>query len=75
MLPRLQAQERLGAIDVAILAAGGFEQRDARRMMTDLRSRASGEDRPRARKASAAQLGAIGIAFVEMPPKRALNDG
>lgn len=75
MLPRLQAQERLGALDVAFMGAGAYDERTARQMLAALRSQASGEPAQRAMKANAAQLAAIGISVREVPAKRALSDG
>lgn len=69
MLPRLQAEERLAAIDVALLAAGGFEQHDARAMMEGLRIRAQGGEQSPAKKASPAQLGMLGIGVTIVPPE------
>lgn len=75
MLPRLQAEERLGAIDVALLAAGGFEKHDATRLIDGLRRQASGAERPRAQKASGQQLAAMGIAVKVVPAAGTPSDG
>lgn len=75
MLPRLQAEEKLAAIDVAALAAGALEPSAGRRMMEELRRSArGGRNGPRAR-ASKAQLGMIGIGVTIVPPPQEAANG
>lgn len=75
MLPRLQAEERLAAIDVALLAAGGFAQHDADRLMDGLRRQASGEEQPRPQKADQRQLAGMGIGVKIVASTKAPSDG
>lgn len=74
MLPRLQAEEQLRAIDVAALAAGALEPSAGRRMMDGLRRAARGADLPKVR-ASKAQLGMIGIGVTIIPPAQETANG
>ncbi|MED5546203.1 MAG: hypothetical protein VYD90_13215 [Pseudomonadota bacterium] len=66
MLPRLQAGEQLDVYRAVGLGSGSFDKKDAKRMLDRLRDCASGPG-PRARKASAAELAAIGIGMA-VPP-------
>lgn len=75
MLPRLQAEERLGAIDVALLAAGGFEKHDATQLIQGLRTQATGNDQRRPAKADHAQLAAMGIGVKVARPAGAPING
>lgn len=75
MLTRLQAEERLAAIDVALLGAGGFEPQDARRMLDGLRAQVDGVQRPRAQKANGQMLGGMGIGVTVIEPSKAAGDG
>lgn len=73
MLPRLQAEESLIAIDVALLSAGGFEQADARAMLDRLRTQATGQSARRAQRAMPQQLGGMGIGVKFAPPPGAVS--
>lgn len=75
MLPRLQAEERLAAIDVALMGSGGFEPHEARRTLEGLRAQARGESLPRPKAASPAQLGAIGIGVRVVPASAGATHG
>ncbi|MDR6708173.1 hypothetical protein J2X73_002544 [Novosphingobium sp. 1748] len=75
MLPRLQAQEKLAAIDVALLASGGFGQRDAQAMLGGLRRQANGVEHMPKVRASSAQLGMIGIGVRIVPPPQEAANG
>jgi hypothetical protein len=75
MLPRLQAEEQLVAVDANALGTGSYDQGDARRMMSRLRDTAFGERRSRGRAANPVQLASMGIGVTMMPPKTALSDG
>lgn len=59
MLPRIEAQETLAAINVAALAAGAGEPLDRQRIFAELQRKASGEKS--AKPASDDDLGAMGI--------------
>ena len=72
MMPRLQASDQLDAFRASGLAFGSFPKDDARAMLDRLREAAFGP-RPRARKASAAELAAIGIGRQEAPSAAAVN--
>jgi hypothetical protein len=62
MLPRLEAEEALSAINVAALAAGGGEPLERERIFAALHEKASGEGRPAPQKADPADLAGMGIA-------------
>lgn len=62
MLPRLEAQERLTAINTAALAAGAGEPLDRARFFADLERKASGAGPERAQKAEPSDLAGMGIA-------------
>ena len=76
MLPRLQAEEAIAAIEVAQLAGGGYEPADARRRLGELRDKAQGrkgeEPKPR-RRADAGQLACIGIGVRSVPSQKAVS--
>ncbi len=76
MLPRLQAEEQLAAIEATGLGTGSYEARDSRRVIRRLRDKATGQSaRPlRGAPANPAQLAAIGIGMVSAPPERPLSD-
>jgi len=65
MLPRLQAEEALRAIDAASVANGLVRPDERRRYLSALEGQARVEREP-ARKASAADLAAMGIAVEEV---------
>jgi hypothetical protein len=67
MLPRLQAQEQIMAINAARLGSGWVDKKDARRVLSRLERIAEG-GRKRAVKATPDILAAAGIAVVEVPP-------
>lgn len=69
MLPRLQAQEQLTAIEAAALGSGMVKKDDRRRALAQLERRASG-GRRRATKATPAMLRAIGVQVIEVPAKQ-----
>ena len=62
MLGRLQAEEALTQISTAAAGSGCMEESDQRQYLRDLRMAANGGRQPRAMKANAASLAAIGIA-------------
>lgn len=62
MLPRLEAEEALAAINVAALAAGGGEPLERERIFAALHEKASGEGRPAPQKADPSDLASMGIA-------------
>lgn len=64
MLPRIEAQEKLAAINVAALAAGAGEPLDRQRIFAELERKASGADRQRARAAKPDDLAGMGIGIV-----------
>lgn len=62
MMPRLQAEEHLAAIEAAQLGAGLVEAKDAQRRIRELEREALGSGHRAARKsASPDQLAAMGI--------------
>ncbi|WP_052215608.1 hypothetical protein [Sphingomonas sp. ERG5] len=79
MLPRLQAEEQMAAVDSAALGAGSYNQDDAQRMMRRLRDTASGQNgergRSRGRAANPGQLAAMGISVSVVPSQEALSGG
>lgn len=73
MLPRIQAEEKLSAFDVALIGSGAYEAADVRRMVDNLeQTKRGGEDAPKV-KASPAQLGLLGIGVTIVPPPSAEN--
>lgn len=69
MMPRLQAEEKLDAINVEALGSGQVEKQYRMRAIDRLKRKALGE-RYRARKATAADLGAMGIGVRTTLPER-----
>lgn len=67
MLPRLQAQEQIMAINAARLGSGWVDKKDARRALSRLERIAEG-GRVQAVKATPDMLAAAGIAVIEVPP-------
>ncbi|RVI59107.1 hypothetical protein CN180_13755 [Sinorhizobium medicae] len=67
MLPRIQAQEQIMAINAARLGSGWVDKKDARRALSRLERLAEG-GRTKAVKASPDMLAAAGIAVIEVPP-------
>jgi hypothetical protein len=63
MLPRLEAEEKLAAVNLAALSNGiGFENDlDRQRVLASLEQRAGGQGRQAAQKADPADLAAMGI--------------
>lgn len=76
MMPRLAAEEQLGAYEATALGMGNFSQEDASEKLRAMRERAFGDrPAPRGKRASAGELGAIGIGVRRVPVKQAVNDG
>lgn len=73
MLPRLQAEERLAAIDTLVIGGGRMEQRTAGRAIRRLQAVAEGGRRARAVKATPEMLAAMGIGF-STAPQKGVND-
>lgn len=77
MLPRLQAEEQLVAVDANALGTGSYDQGDARRMMGRLRDTASGdangETRKRGPAANPAQISQMGVSVTILPPEEPLS--
>lgn len=67
MLPRLQAQEQIMAVNAGRLGSGWVDKNEARRELARLERIAQGGTRP-AVKATPQMLAAAGIAVVEVPP-------
>jgi hypothetical protein len=63
MMPRLEAEAQLAAIDAAAIGTGSYDPQVARAMTRELRAAArGGEEAPtRAKPATPQQLAAIGI--------------
>ncbi len=70
MLPRLQAEEQLMAINAASLGSGMVDPKDARKERARL-ERLAGGTAKRAVRPTPAMLAAAGIAVVEVPPAQA----
>jgi hypothetical protein len=62
MIPRLEAEEMLTAINVAALAAGAGERHERARIFAALERKATGADRAPAAKAQPSDLAGMGIA-------------
>ncbi|MBB5987435.1 hypothetical protein [Sphingobium lignivorans] len=78
MLPRLDAEERLAAINDRSIAAGAMEPVKARRMIRRLEQAARGGAPRRAPRATPAVLEAMGVPVREVPSEgsqKALSDG
>jgi len=73
MLPRLQAEEQLAAVEAAALGSGALRKRDQLAALGRLQ-RAADPDR-KVVKASPMMLQQMGIAIVEAPPGRAADNG
>lgn len=69
MLPRLQAEEQLRAIEATGLGMGNYEKSEASEMLGRLRERAFGEVKRTKLRADPAQLAAIGIGMRQVPQK------
>lgn len=67
MMPRLQAAEQLAAVQAAGLAFGGYEKRDADTIFAELRRKVNGDLPQVKRKATRANLAAMGIGVVAGP--------
>ncbi|MBB99193.1 MAG: hypothetical protein CML67_06610 [Rhodobacteraceae bacterium] len=74
MLPILQAEDQLRAIDAAALGGGHVKPRDARRALHQLQTTASG-GRRKPMKPSPAMLAAAGIAVVRQPAGPEADNG
>ena len=77
MMGRIEAGERLAAINDRSVASGFVEPHDRRRHLGRLERRAQGVS-ARAAKASPAVLAGMGIGVVSVPsgaPKKAVSDG
>ncbi|MBZ0164564.1 MAG: hypothetical protein K8H74_17860 [Notoacmeibacter sp.] len=68
MLPRLQAEEQLAAINAAAIGGAHLDKADMMDAVRRLERRAAGGER-RAARASPAMLAAMGIAVVEAPAR------
>ena len=77
MLPRLEAEERLGALDVAVSGnSASFEPDAVPKQIRALEQRASGGKRKqRAVKASPADLAAMGVGFSQLPDTATASTG
>lgn len=62
MMPRIEAQETLAAVNVAALGAGAGEPLDRQRIFAELQRKAAGAPPPQPVKAKAADLAAMGMA-------------
>lgn len=74
MLPILQAEDQLRAIDAAALGGGHVKSRDARRALRQLQTIAGG-GRKKSMKPSTAMLAAAGIAVVRQPTGPEADNG
>lgn len=77
MLPRLQAEERLNAINDRAVASGAAKKHDARQMIQRL-EKAARPRRGKAAKANPATLAGMGIGVVgspSEPSQEPVNDG
>lgn len=72
MLPRLQSEEKLDAINAAALGSGQVEKQYRMRAIGDLQRKAMGT-RFKPKKASARDLAGMGIGFEVVPPPPAEN--
>jgi hypothetical protein len=78
MLPRLDAEETLSAINAQGLAYGSLPRQEARRMKDRLERAARGGRRLKAAKASPGKLAAMGIGVVSAPStasQEGISDG
>ncbi|MEL7447105.1 MAG: hypothetical protein AAGK02_15060 [Pseudomonadota bacterium] len=73
MMPSLQAQEKLTAIDVAAFAQGAGTGAERARTIADLQRLAKGDNQ--VKKASARDLAGMGIGMRTAPPKQGLDNG
>ena len=75
MLPRLQAEEQLAAIEAVALGTGSYDPQHSRPMLERLHLAAAGKNSRRAAvKADRSQLAAIGIGVTMIPAQEARND-
>lgn len=75
MLPRLQAQEQLAAMDVGFMGNGGYDENTARETLEGLRAKARGDvEQVKRRKARPEDMAAMGIGVTILPPERPLSD-
>ena len=75
MLPRLQAEEQLAGVRIGALAGGFYPPNDRRAVLDGLERRAAGEGHQRPKKAMPADLAAMGVGVVSVPPEKGVNDG
>jgi hypothetical protein len=78
MMRRIEAEERLAAIDDGAIAAGNVRRPEAMRATGELRRAAHGGARPKPAKAPPGALAAMGIAVVSAPSspaEKAPSDG
>ncbi|MEP1253431.1 MAG: hypothetical protein ABJI29_01660, partial [Alphaproteobacteria bacterium] len=68
MLPRLQAEEALGGINVGVLTSGHASSRDLQAAVNRLEAVRDGRNRKRAARPTPEALKAIGIEVVTVPP-------
>ncbi|WP_346915028.1 hypothetical protein [uncultured Roseibium sp.] len=67
MLPRLQAEERMGAISIGLLSSGYADKKDVTHAMRRLQAIAGG-GRRKAAAPTPETLAAVGIEMVIVPP-------
>ncbi len=75
MLPRLEAEERLTAIDDVAIGGGRLEPRQMRRAIQQLERARRGGRHARAPRATPMALGGMGIGLVSPPSEEVLSDG
>lgn len=74
MMPRLEAEQRLAAINDIAVGTGTLREQQQREVIRRLARAAKGGQRPRAAKASVATLAQMGIG-VSTVPKKAESNG
>lgn len=76
MLPRLQAEEQLAAIEAQRIGFGAYDPKAASEKVARLQQKVAGVDVvARPAKATPAQLGAVGIGLRQAPGEEVLSDG
>lgn len=73
MLPRLDAEEQLAAVQAAALGGGHLSKQDTMKALSRLEKRAFGTDKKA--PVNPAMLAAMGIAVVEAGQASKVNDG
>lgn len=74
MLPRLQAEERLGLVEAYALGSGAYKEHDHLEMMRQLREQAAGEQAPPPARANPEQLAEMGFGVILVPAEKAQSD-